>query len=190
MPDEDQSAITVLLGAIRNGEDGAREALFDCVYKDLVRIAKGEMRSENKGHTLQTTALVHEAYLRLNNGRTLESIEDRSHFFTMAVTVMRHLLVDHARARKALKREGAYVRVHLDAVLEDLEYRHDVDYLDFEDALSELSRLDERQCRIVELRLLAGLKNAEVAEQLSVSESTVEKDLKSARAWLNRKLVR
>jgi len=185
---EDGRDITTLLNAIRSGDEQARHALFNHVYDDLVDIARRQMRAERGGHTLQTTALVHEAYLKLNKGNVLESIENRRHFYASVMCVMRQLLIEHARARQAKKRSGDGSRVLLDAVLDELEYVHQVDYLDLDDALVELSRLDERQCRIVELRFLGGLEVAEVALQLGVSKSTVEKDFRSARAWLNARL--
>ena len=183
-----QPGITAVLKQIRLGNDEARRELFRLVYDDLHRMAKQQMQKERKDHTLQTTAIVHEAFIRMVGSDGLEVLADRAHFLAVAGRTMRQLLIDHARMRKAQRRGGAGNRVLIDDVLDDFEQRHSVDYLDLEDALGELSQLDVRQGQIVELRFFAGLSVKETADYLGVSSSTVEKDFKSARSWLNLRL--
>jgi RNA polymerase sigma factor (TIGR02999 family) len=180
--------ITTILEQIRAGDHSAKAELFDRVYSELREMAKGQMKKERKPHTLQTTALVHEAYIRLMPGDQSPNFEDRSHFFGSAARVMRQLLTDHARTRDRKKRGGGAARVLLDQVLDELEESHDLDILDLNSALADLATMDDRQAQIVELRFFAGLSIGEVAEQLNVSRSTVEKDFASARAWLNLRL--
>ncbi len=180
--------ITELLIAVGNGDENARDALYECVYQDLLNIAKGKMRYERRDHTLQATAIVNEVYLKISSGLALVSVKDRQHFFAMAAKIMRQLLMDHAEKRGAKKRVDGLRRVPLDDALENFEKQHRVTFVEFDDALNKLTDIDERQARIAELKLITGLKNKEIAEQLDTSESTVEKDWRAARAWLHQQL--
>lgn len=178
--------VTALLAAWRGGDDRALERLIPIVYSDLRRIAGRYMRSEPDGHTLQTTALVHEAYLRLIRQQE-QTWENRAHFFGVAAQIMRNLLVDHARAAARAKRGGGVVEVRLDASsrvgMVDSE-----DLLALDDALRRLSELDPRASRIVELRYFVGLTHQEIAEVIQISEKTVKREWSTAKAWLRAEL--
>jgi RNA polymerase sigma factor (TIGR02999 family) len=174
--------ITRLLNDLAGGDRRAEGDLIPLVYEELRRIAAGYMRREAGGHTLQTTALVHEAYLRLARPRD-DRWENRSHFFAVAAKAMRHILVDHARARDSDKRGG---KVLVDtSTLDAPAVTVDSDrILALDDALGRLAALDERQCRIVELRYFAGMTVEETAEALNLSPRTVKRDWQLAKAWL------
>lgn len=162
------------------------DTLFPVVYGELRGLARRYLRGERKGHTLDTTALVHEAYLKLAG---LDRIEwkSRSHFLAVAAQAMRRVLVDHAVARKAQKRGGGWSRVSLERL--DLGRRdHDTDLLALDAALQRLEQSSPRQCRVVECRFFAGMTIDETAEVLGVSPATVKSDWAHARAWLNREL--
>ena len=179
-----QQPLTLLLERWRGGDDAALEQLMALVHPELRRIAGVHMRSERSDHTLQPTALVHEAYVRLVD---LElSWRDRVHFLSMASRVMRRVLVDHARAARAAKRGRSLVRVSFDEADVQVGLAHDV--LELDEALEELRSHEERPFRAVELHYYGGLSYREIAEALSVSEATVERDLRFARAWLGRRL--
>lgn len=180
--------ITRLLAACRNGDRDAVERLFPLVYDELRRIARSQFRSESPGHTLQPTALVHEAYLKLVGGDGAEW-QSRAHFFAFASQVMRHVLVDHARSRKRRKRGGGVVKVSLDPSLDAIG-EADVDMVALDDALQDLARLSERQAKVVELRYFGGLTIEEIAETLAVTPSVVRKEWTLARAWLRGELDR
>lgn len=156
------------------------------LYDELRRLAAACMRRQPMGHTLQPTALVNEAYLKLAGKHGL-SFANRAGFFALAAKVMRQFLVDHARAHNAAKRGGDAVRVTLDEGIASLPSR-DVDFEDLDAALAELGRLDERQARIVELRFFAGLGIEEAAAALDLSTATIKREWATARAWLYRKL--
>jgi RNA polymerase sigma-70 factor, ECF subfamily len=178
-PPPSSESVTVLLQAWNAGDDDAGRRLIPLVYGELRRRAGGYLRRERPGHTLQPTALVHEAYVRLVGLQG--QLRSRSQFFGVASNLMRRILVDHARRRRAAKR-GA-IRVALDdahAAVVDRE----VDLVRLDDALSELSALDPRQGRVVELRYFGGLTVEEAAEVLGVSVATVKRDWTLARAWL------
>lgn len=177
--------VSELLAAWSAGEPGADERLFSLVYGELRRLAAYHMRLQSPEHTLQTTALVHEAYLRLA-GQKRTSWKNRGHFFAVAAQAMRHILVDHARGRRAAKRGGGVKPSPLDSVAAAME--DSVDLLALDDALNKLQRLDPRGASVVELRYFAGLTMAEVALALEVSKATVERDWAAARAWLRREL--
>jgi RNA polymerase sigma factor (TIGR02999 family) len=178
--------VTRLLQAWGAGDPGALDQLFPSVYHELRRQARRYMDREHEGHTLQTTALVHEAYLRLVDQRSARW-ESRTQFFAVAAQVMRRVLVDHARARGAARRGGAAVGVALDeATAAAPEPAEDVVALD--EALTRLATFDPRQARVVELRYFAGLGIAEAAEVLGVSRATADRDWAMARAWLRREL--
>ncbi len=162
--------------------------MISIVYDDLRRRAAALLRRERRDHTLDPTALVHEAYLRLVNQRTADW-NDRAHFFGAAVGIMRHILVDHARGRGRAKRGGAWQRVGLVEGVAGAGPR-DVDLLALDAGITELASLDASQARIVELRYFGGLSIEETAEVLGVSTSTVKRDFSTARAWLYRRLAR
>lgn len=169
----------------RAGDDEALHRLLPLVYEELRRVARRQLRRERPDHTLQTTALVNEAYLRLiDQGGT--EVRDRCHFVALTSHLMRQILVDHARARLAKKRDGG-CRITLaeDVVVAD---PGEVDVLAVDDALSRLAVLDAQQARVVELRYFGGLSIRETSEVLGVSEATVKRDWATARAWLHREI--
>lgn len=180
--------ITAILSQIRAGDAAARQKLFDAVYSELQRISRLQMRREDASHLLQTTALVHEAYLRLVGWRDLGSLENRTHFFAVAARVMRNILTEHARRRDAQKRGGGYERVPLDEVLDSIEQSDRASVLDLDAALDELAAMDRRQAEIIELRTFAGLTSQEIADLFGLSKSTIDKSQRSARAWLHARL--
>jgi RNA polymerase sigma factor (TIGR02999 family) len=175
-----------LVDRARQGSEDALAALLPLVYDELRRLAAGYLRRERAGQTLQPTALVHEAYMRLARARDL-SWQNRAHFLAIAANSMRQILVERARARHALKRGGAGERVTLDEsrVAADAP---EVDMLALDQALTRLAALDEEQARIVELRYFGGLTIDEVAETLDRSPATVKRAWTVARAWLHREL--
>jgi len=178
--------ITRLLLAWGEGDEAALDELTPLVYEELHRLAHHYMSGERAGHTLQTTALVNEAYLRLIDWKNVQW-QNRAHFFAVSAQLMRRILVDFARARGYDKRGGGVRAEALDeAALVTDEKGTDLVALD--EALGALAELDERQARIVELRFFGGLTNEEVAEVLKVSEGTVRRDWSLARAWLHREL--
>ncbi len=180
--------VTKLLRAWSAGDAAALEKLLPLVYDELRRRAGAYLRNERPGHTLQPTALVHEAYLKLVGGDAIDW-KDRAHFFGVAARAMRQVLVDHARARNTAKRGEGQVRVELDAAGTVAASSRSLDLLDLDRALSRLAALDERQSRLVELRLFAGLTIEESAEVLQVSHATVSRDWKHAEAWLQREMT-
>jgi RNA polymerase sigma-70 factor, ECF subfamily len=183
-----QGQVTHLLAELRTGKREAESRLIEVVYPELRRIAMRYMRGERPGHSLQATALVNEAYLRLlaEGDRTFQN---RSHFFAVAATQMRMILVDHARRKRTQKRQGERVRVELTDILAISEDKLD-DVLEIDAALHRLREWDPRQCKIVELRFFAGLTEEEVAEVLDLSPRTVKRDWKVAKAWLHGELSR
>ncbi len=187
MPSASPGAVTRLLQAWSSGNPDAQEELLPLVYAELRRRAAGHLRRDRRGHTLQPTALVNEAYLRLVDQRDVDW-QCRTHFFALASRMMRRVLVDHARARAAAKRPDASLRVTLDDDLSSVDPRG-CDLLMLDEALSELADLDQRQGNIVELCYFGGLTEAEVAGSLSVSRSTVARELRSAKAWLYRRMT-
>ena len=178
--------ITALLAAWGQGDERAADKLIPLVYDELRRIAAHAMRGEATGHTLQTTALVHETYLRMVDQRAADW-HNRAQFFGVAASVMRRVLVDHARERLASKRGGGATRVTLENVPGKAD--EGVDILTLNDALDELARIDPLQARLVELRYFTGLNIEETAEALQVSPSTVKREWAVARAWLRRELA-
>lgn len=180
MPDERREA-TVLLRAWRGGDRDALDRLLPLVYDELSGLARRALRSERSDHTLQTRALVHEAYLRLVDADI--SFQDRAHFLAVAARTMRRVLVDHARARLRDKRGGGAVRIDLDRV--DLPAPGDeLAILDLHEALERLTALDPRKATIVELHFFGGLSYDETAEAVGVSAATVDRELRFAKAWL------
>jgi RNA polymerase sigma factor (TIGR02999 family) len=180
--------ITKLLQGWRGGDRAALDALVPVVYKELHRLAHCELRKERPDHTLQSTALVHEAYFRLV-GQSLPQWESRTHFFAIAAQLMRQILVDYARRHRASKRGSGVCMLTLDdAVL--LPQRKDVDVVAIDDALNALAEIDPRQSRIVELRFFAGLSLQEISEVMGIATATVQRDWTAARAWLHREISR
>lgn len=183
---EPTADVTRLLHAWREGDSQALERLTPMVYQELRRLARHHMRGERAGHLLQTTALVHEAYIRLVD---LElGFRDRVHFYAVSARLMRRVLVDLARERRAAKRGGAAVVVPLEEEVVGGEAPGG-DILALDQALEQLATFDARKARVVELRLFGGLTIDETAEVLEISHATVERDLKMAKAWLARRLV-
>lgn len=179
--------ITRLLRELSNGRPGALDHLMPLVYDRLRRISHRQLRGERRGHTLSTTALVHEAYLKLVD---IDAVDwrDRGHFFAMAGRLMRRILIDHARTRKRRKRGGDWVRVPLDQVLDVSIERADT-LLALDEALDRLEARNERQSRVVHYRFFVGLSVEETAAALGISEATVKRDWAYSRAWLNRALA-
>jgi RNA polymerase sigma factor (TIGR02999 family) len=176
--------VTILLEEARSGNAEALQQLLPLVYDELRRIASGHLRSAGPGQTMSTTDLVHESYLKLIGSRNL-SWQNRLHFFSIAATSMRQIIVDHARARRAHKRGGNNIRIPIDEGLAiDVGSLENAAELD--EALSALEKADARSARIVELRFFGGLTNEEIAELLNVSARTVIRDWEFARAWLYR----
>ncbi len=180
--------ITQLLLAWGGGDKAALDALMPIVYDELRRLAKRYMRRQNPGHTLQTTALVNEAYLRLIDSSRVRW-QDRTHFFAIAAQLMRRILVDFARARNSLKRGGEQIQITLDERIE-APFEKETDLVALDEALQKLEKLSRRQSQIVELRYFGGLSEEEIAETLEISTRTVRRDWSLARAWLYRELSR
>ena len=178
--------VTRLLEAWSDGSQEALEELLPLVYQELKRMAKSYMSSQPSGHTLQTTALIHEAYLKLANQKA-KNWENRTHFFAVAAKAMRQILVDHARTRQREKRGGKTQIISLDHVAEISDQRS-AEIIALDEALQELEKLDERKSRVVELRYFAGLNEDETATVLKVSRQTVQRDWGFAKSWLFREL--
>jgi RNA polymerase sigma-70 factor, ECF subfamily len=187
MSSESPGEVTRLLRSALDGDAGAKDRLVRLVYDELRDIATGLLCQESGPNTLQPTALVHEAYLRLDRGQALSRAPDRHYFFAAAAQAMRRVLVDHARRRRAEKRADGRQRVALDTVL-DYFHQEDLDVEALHEALDELAALNERQSQVVVLRFFGGCTVAEVGAQLGVSTSTVESDFRLARAWLHRRI--
>lgn len=188
MPPGSTSAprVTELLVHWRQGDEDAREQLIPLIYGELRRVARNYLRHERPDHTLQSGALVHEAYLRLL-GEDSPQWKNRAHFFGVAAQVMRHILVDHARNRRAAKRGGGVPRLALDPQMA-LPQTRDLDLLALDDALNRLAELDPQQSRLIELRFFGGLSIVETAAALNISAATVKREWATARAWLQREM--
>jgi RNA polymerase sigma-70 factor (ECF subfamily) len=167
---------------MQNGDRAAGDEVAELVYGELHRLASLEMRHEREGHTLQTTALVHEAYLKLAGAQSLE-IQNRGHFFAIASQQMRRILVDHARSSAAQRRGGGSLKVDLDE-LKIGASGPSIDVLSLDESLRELERLDPRAAKVVELRYFGGYTDKEVVTALGVSLATVRRDWQFARSWL------
>jgi RNA polymerase sigma factor (TIGR02999 family) len=178
-----ETQITELLASLRAGEAGAMERLFPLVYDELHDLARRQVKRMGPGQTLDTTALLHEAYLELCD-RSEASWNDRTHFIAVAATVMRHLLIDRAREKSALKRGGGIKRVALEGLSSRAIGAPIEDLLDLAQALDRLATVDERLVRLVEMRFFGGLTATEVAEVLGISERTVKRDWRKAKALL------
>jgi RNA polymerase sigma factor (TIGR02999 family) len=179
--------ITQLLLAWGDGDKMALERLMPLVYDELRRIAAKYMRGQRAGHTLQTTALVNEAYLRLIDSSRV-NWQNRTHFFAISAQLMRRVLVDFARAKNSLKRGGERIQITLDERIKAVSDERETDLVALDEALQALAELNERQAQIVELRYFGGLTEEEIAETLNVSTRTVRRDWSIARAWLFRKM--
>ena len=178
--------ITRLLVAWSGGDEAALERLMPLVYDELRRLARRHMYGERPGHTLQTTALVNEAYLRLVNWKDVQW-QNRAHFFAVSAQIMRRILVDFAREKLYLKRGGGALRVSLSEASYLPQGRGD-DLVELDEALTALTNVDSRKGQVVEMRFFGGLTNREVAEVLNVSEETVMRDWRLAKVWLLREL--
>lgn len=181
-PSSSTAQVTQLLIAWSEGDQSALESLTPLVHEELHRLAHHYMKGERPGHTLQTTGLVNEAYLKLIDQKRVK-FSNRSQFFALAATLMRHILVDHARSRQYLKRGGGAQRVSLDKALTVCGDR-DEDLVGLDDALVRLANVDVRKSKVVELRFFGGLSVEETAEALDVSAVTVMREWSMAKAWL------
>ncbi len=187
MPAPRQQEVTHLLIELRNGNQNALAGLVPLVYSELRRLASSVLKDQYKAHTFRTTDLVHEAFLKLV-GSDNKGWVNRAHFFSVAATSMRQIIIDEARKRNALKRGGRYAKVSLDegAILTE-ETAPQLVALD--EALRQLATFDERLSRIVDLRFFAGLKIDEIAEVLSISPATTKREWSAAKAWLHRAMT-
>jgi RNA polymerase sigma factor (TIGR02999 family) len=181
--------VTRLLRAWSDGDEQALNDLMPAVYSEVRKLARSYLRRERPDHTLQATALVNEAYLRLIDQKQVRW-NNRAHFFGIAAQMMRRVLVDHARGHNAEKRGSGEAPVVLDEALEIAANAQNVDVIAVDEALAVLAKLDERQARIVELRFFAGLGIEETAEVIGLSPATVKREWAAARAWLRRELER
>ena len=181
----DPRTITRLLRDSEGGDAGAARTLLPLVYEELQALARPIFLGERCGHTLQPTAVIHEAWLKI--AKHVDRIEDRGHFFAVASQAMRRVLTDHVRRRKRLKRGGARERITLDHSLVASDSK-EFDLVDLEDSLARLSRLNARHARVVELRIFGGLTVPEAAQVLGVGRSTVESDWFMAKSWLRTEL--
>lgn len=188
MEHESPSEITLLLQGWQNGDRKALDALLPLIYQELRRLARFQLRKERPDHTLQSAALVNEAYLRLI-GLNSPQWEGRTHFFAIAAQLMRQILVDYARRHVAAKRGGGAFKLSLeDAIV--LPKREHVEVLLLDDALNALAKIDPRQSKVVELRFFGGLSLGEISEVLDIAPATVQRDWTAARAWLHREISR
>lgn len=178
--------VSKLLDDWGKGNQDAREALIPLVYNELRRIARRRLRAERPDHTLESAALVHEAYFRLLEAKA-PSWHDRAHFFGVAAQVMRHILVDHARHPRAAKRGGGAPRLTLDTEFARMPEKG-MDLLALDDALNKLASLDPQQSRIIEMKFFGGLSIEETATVLDISPATVKREWATARAWMQREM--
>jgi RNA polymerase sigma factor (TIGR02999 family) len=185
---EPPSQVSKLLQDWRDGDREALDALLPLVYEELRRLAHHHLRNERPEHTLQSAALVHEAYFRLV-GQDLPELESRAHFFAVAAQLMRQILVDYARRRRASKRGGGVYMLTLDDAVA-LPQRKNVDVVALDDALNTMAEVDPRQSRVVELRFFAGLSLEETSKVMGIATATVQRDWTAARAWLHREISR
>jgi RNA polymerase sigma-70 factor (ECF subfamily) len=183
-----QQSVTELLVRWGQGNKAALDELMPVVYQELRRLAQNYLSDERRGHTLQTTALVHEAYLRLVDQRSV-NWQNRAQFFGVAAQMMRRILINHAVDRQAKKRQGYATKVSLDEAVSFFEQR-EVDLMALDEALNGLAALDTEQARIVELRFFTGLTIEEVAEVMGLSPATIKREWESAKLWLRRQLSR
>ena len=183
------SEVTRLLVDWQRGNKRALDQLMPLVYRELRKVAAAYLKDERRNHTLQPTALIHESYLRMVE-QDFPQWESRAHFFAVAAKLMRQILVDHARGRRASKRGGDQVRLSLDQDLETPISTADERVLILDAALTKLAAFDERKSRVVEMRVFGGMKLSDIAVALDVSEPTIKRDMRLARAWLRVELDR
>lgn len=181
--------ITEILRSWSAGKHEALEVLIPVVYDELRRQAHYYLRRERRGHTLQTTGLIHEAYLKLINQKNVQ-FESRTHFFAISANLMRQILVDHAKAKQRLKRGGIKSDLPLDESIKVAADEKDIDLIELDEALQRLAKVDMRQVRIVELKFFGGLTIEETADVLEISATTVKREWKIARAWLYHELTK
>lgn len=179
--------ITQMLRERSAGSENASAELIAVVYDELRRLAQSYLRHERAGHTLQATALVHEAFLQLVDATDI-TWQDRTHFFAVAANAMRHILVDYAREKRADKRGGMWQKVSINEAIEFPSLDNEVDIIALNDALEKLAILDSQQSKVVELRFFAGLTIEETAEALDISPRTVKREWTVAKAWLHREI--
>jgi RNA polymerase sigma factor (TIGR02999 family) len=182
LPDQ----ITLLLEKMQVGDDDARAQLVSLVYPQLKKLAAHQMRGERSDHTLQPTALVNEVFLRLAGGAEI-AWQSRNHFFALSAALMRQILVDHARRRRAAKRGAGTTSIEIQEWHAQLHDRPEV-VLEVDKLITRLNSLDSRQAKVVEMRYFAGLSEGEIAEVLGISERTVKRDWNMARAWMRKEL--
>jgi RNA polymerase sigma-70 factor (ECF subfamily) len=182
----DTHEVTSLLVKWGEGNPQALDELTPLVYKELRQLASSYLREERQGHTLQPTALVHEAYLRLVD-QSKPSWQNRSHFFGVAARLMRQILVDHARLKHSHKRDGGKVKVSLEEAV-SFQQESSRDLVALDSGLNALEKIDARKCKAVELRYFGGLSIEEIAQALDVSPVTVRRDLRMAEAWLHKEM--
>jgi RNA polymerase sigma factor (TIGR02999 family) len=187
LPQKSSTPVTELLARWRSGDQKALDSLMPLVYAELRQLAQHYLRQERSDHTLQSTALVHEAYLRLA-GKSPPEWQDRAHFFGIAAHLMRQILVEHARGRAAAKRGGGGTRITLDESLA-IAQQKEVDVIVLDKALRDLAEFDAQQGRIVELRFFGGLTIEDTSEVLGISPATVKREWVTARAWLFRAMT-
>jgi len=184
--------LTQTLQSIQDGDDSAQNRLLALSYDELRRIAAGLMRRERADHTLQPTALVHEAIMRFfplsGKNSDVPAIPNRAYFFGAMAQAMRRILVEHARTKNSQKRGGDFEKVPLDFTLQCVEQVTGSDMLELDELLDRLQQLDDRTCRVVMLRCFAGLEISDIAKQLSVSPSTIDREWRFARAWLKKEM--
>jgi RNA polymerase sigma factor (TIGR02999 family) len=187
MPEQQPGQVTVLLQHWNEGDEQALHTLLPLLYKELRRIAHYHLQSERPDHTLQSSALVHEAYLRLLGSQPVQ-FQNREHFVAVASRLMRQILVDYARERRAAKRDGG-CRIAVE-YLDALPISGDAELMALDDALNELARIDERQAKIVEMKFFGGLSAPEISQVTGLSRATVDRDWATARVWLHRQISR
>ena len=187
MPASQPNQVTRLLINWRHGDKAALDDLMPLVYHELRKLASGYLRSERRDHTLQPTALIHEAYLRMV-GQDLPEWQNRAHFYGVAARLMRQILVDHARTRQASKRGGQQPKVSLEDSPPIFTHEDATSLLMLDEALTKLAAFDERKSRVVEMRAFGGMSVEDTACALGVSEPTVKRDMRLAQAWLRREL--
>jgi RNA polymerase sigma-70 factor (ECF subfamily) len=186
MPQEQD--VTHVLRDLSDGDPDAPARLMPLVYQELRKLSQGYLKAERADHTLQATALVHEAYIRLVDWENV-TWQNRAHFFAVAAQIMRRILVDHAREKQSQKRGGGLTRLSLDEAV-SFSRQREVDLVVLDDALESLSLLDTKQSKIVELRFFGGLTVEETAEALNVSPATIKREWTIAKAWLHKKIVK
>lgn len=187
-PNPSSNDITALLAAWKQGDQAALEQLTPLVYQELHQLAHSYLRRERADHTLQPTALIHEAYLRLIDQK-IHQWENRAHFYGVAARLMRQILVEYARGHHAAKRGGGALKLTLEAAL-DQSQEAPLELIALDDALTALAQVDERKCRVIELRYFGGLSVEETALALGISVPTVVRDQRLAQAWLHREMAK